>query len=385
MVTNLPNPFALGSGLFVPKRASVFVLLAGALLAGCTVGTRRTATPVAAACMPGSTSWGCQQPVGNAPMQNNPQGYPATGPQPLPMGNQVPANQAPAPRPTATGASAGAGATGTVTTTAIPVDDAINRADLTYLRGRLQADMAELVAALDSTNRARVERIPLIYDNSQTEVNAFAGCSGGKSLLAVTDGLLVLTAHLAQAQATDEVFGTRKLDEYVAYVAKNQRQNQPVVIPPNNFYTNDQRYNAQKLVRQQQLVDEALCFVLAHELGHHYLNHLPCTSVLPLDASEIGIALSSAVPAFNQPAEVAADMAGIRNVIGAGQRRSGYHYTEGGGLMTMRFFQALDNATPAEVFDFERTHPPPSVREPIIRTTAQAVRAGGGISWPWSL
>jgi hypothetical protein len=302
--------------------------------------------------------------------------YPAPGPQQPAAVNPAPVSQAPAAAP----------AGGTPATAATPVDDPINRADVAYLRGRLQSDMGELIAALDSGSRTRVEKIPLVFDGDQSEVNAFASCvSGGKATLAVTDGLLILVAHLAEAQAVDEVFSTRKFDEYVTLVAANQREKQPVVAPPANFYSNAQRFQAQKLLRQQQLVDEAYCFVVGHELAHHYLNHLPCTSNLPLDASEIGIVLTSAVPAFNQPAEAAADMAGVRNVITAGQRRSGYHFTEGGGLMTIRFFQRLDNAPPAEVFDFSRTHPPPSVRDPIIRTTAQAVRAGGGVTWPWSM
>jgi predicted Zn-dependent protease len=87
---------------------------------------------------------------------------------------------------------------------------------------------------------------------------------------------------------------------------------------------------------------------------------------------------------FNQPNESAADVAGITNVLRTGAQRSGYHYTERGALLTMRFFSGLDQSSPIDVFSFERTHPPPSVREPIIRTTAQAVRASAGFRLPWN-
>jgi len=241
------------------------------------------------------------------------------------------------------------------------------------------------VAALDAGSRSRVEKIPLVYDADTSEVNAFASCVQGKSLVAVTDGLLLLVAHLAEAQATDESFGTNKFNEYLGFLLANQRKGSPVPAPPTTFYTAEQRAFPSKLTREWQLIDEALAFVVAHELGHHYLGHLPCTSTLPLDMSELGIALSSAVPAFNQPAEAAADVAATRNVLLAGRARAGTPYTEGGGLMTIRFFAALDQASPGEVFDFERTHPPPSLRDPIIRSTAQAFRATGGFTLPLGL
>jgi hypothetical protein len=104
---------------------------------------------------------------------------------------------------------------------------------------------------------------------------------------------------------------------------------------------------------------------------------------LPLDASEIGILLTGVVPAFNQPAEMAADVAGTRNLLQAGRRRPNSPLTEGGALLTMRFFGALDQASPGDVFNFERTHPPPSLREPIVTSTAQTFRATSGITWPW--
>ena len=36
-------------------------------------------------------------------------------------------------------------------------------------------------------------------------------------------GMLDISGHLAQARAIDELFGLRKVDEYVAFIARNQR------------------------------------------------------------------------------------------------------------------------------------------------------------------
>lgn len=263
-------------------------------------------------------------------------------------------------------------------------DDAINRADTQFQRSRVTAVVGELIAALDPSIRSRVDRLPLTFDPNRNDINAFATCTkSGKATIAVTDGMLVLTAYLAQLQASDEVLATRHFDEYVTYVARNQQPNTPILAPPAQWLPPESRNHPTKVARQQQLNDEMLAFIMAHELAHHYLNHLPCTSVLPLDAAEIGLLLSDVIPAFNQPNEMASDVAGIRNVLEAGRRRSNYRLTEGGALLTMRFFRGLDSANPADLFNFERTHPPPSVREPVVQTTAQAFRASSGISWPW--
>lgn len=333
-------------------------------------------------CAPGDVSWGCRAAASGS--------YPAAlppAPVPTPASNPPRANPAQSP---ASPTSPAAGPSPlTVTPSAAPTpsavgDDAINRADTQFQRARTTSIVAELVQALDAAIQGRVERLPITFDPDRNNVNAFATCTrSGKATIAITDGMLILTAYLAQLAAADEVLATRQFDAYVQYVAKNQRPNAPVLPPPAEWLPAEARNHPTKVARQHQIDDEIIAFVMGHELGHHYLNHLPCTSVLPLDAAEIGIMLTDVVPAFNQPNELAADVAGIRNVLEAGRRRADYHLTEGGALLTMRFFRALDQASPEDFFSFERTHPPPSIREPVIQTAAQAFRTGSGISWPW--
>lgn len=332
---------------------------------GCTVGTRPAPAP-AQACAPGNASWGCQST--NVP----PQGPVANNP--VPPASQVPTQTVPVMAPTQAPAAA----------QPVLVDDPINRADIQYQRSRVLEVNRELVAALPSSQGSRVSQLPLTFDSNPREVNAYAACTrSGKATIAITDGMLALAAYLAQLQAVDEALGSRHFDEYVALVARNQSSQGVLVAPRAEWCPVELRNQASKVSRQHQLDDEIMAFVIAHELGHHYLNHLPCTSILPLNAAEIGLLVTDAIPAFNQPNEVAADVAGINNVLQAGRRRTANQLSETGALLVLRFFQALDQASPDAVFNFERTHPPPSLREPIVRTAAQTFRVSGGVTWPF--
>ncbi|MFO7177955.1 MAG: M48 family metalloprotease [Pseudomonadota bacterium] len=261
--------------------------------------------------------------------------------------------------------------------------DPINAVDINFLRGRAQAVLGELVANLPPAQQQRVQGIPLIPDTEVGEVNAFAACTEkGKAVMAISDGMLDISAHLAQARAIDEIFGSRKVDEYIAFVARNQRPDSPVVRPPPGFFDPTQSVDPRKVQRQHQLLDEQIAFVLGHELAHHYLGHLPCTAG-SVTLSEMNRVLADAVPVFNQPNEAAADAAGVNNVLTTGSRRQGYRFTEGGALLTMQFFGGIDQLSPLDVlFGFERSHPPPAGRVVIIQQTANAFRMTGGQGLP---
>ena len=324
------------------------VLLLAVLLAssGCARESSRPAYPV----------YGPQAP-GNAPPGSAVAGQP--GAQPLPGGVAPGSSVTPSP------------------------NDPINLHDIVFLRQRTERILAELVAALPAVQQTRVTGIPLVVDATPGEVNAFASCSGARSAMAISDGLLQIMSQLARFRAADELSGTNKVGEYIGLIARGARPKQPLPEPPAGFVDPRMDLDPRKLVRQYQLLDEEVAFVLGHELGHHYLGHLPCTAAGSLTLSEIGALLSSAVPGFNQPNELAADVVGINNTLTMGARRGDYRLTEGGALLTLQFFAGLDQLTPADIlFGFERSHPPPQLRTPIIQQTAAAWRATGGVGLP---
>ena len=364
------------------------------LLIGCASDTKR---PAAASPACANGAWGCTAstgPYANTSPYPQQQPYPTSQPgnsQQQPSPSYYPtANAPPGNYPTYLPTPAQNGPAPAVTNTALNPPpfagyDPISAGDVAYLTSHATSVVGELINNLDGTTQSRVRNIPIVYDPNTGDVNAFASCAkSGKSAVTVTNGLLLVTAHLAEAQAVDELYGTRRVDDYIALVAKNQQPGQLVMAPPPGFYTAAQLSDPRKQSREQQVFDEEIGFVLGHELGHHYLNHLPCTSILPLDAAEVGQVITSTVPMFNQPYESAADVAGVNNVLRTGMQRNGYRYTEGGALLTMRFFAGLDQASPIDLFAFERTHPPPSVREPVIRTAAQVFRSTAGIRLPWA-
>jgi hypothetical protein len=263
---------------------------------------------------------------------------------------------------------------------AVSANDPINTVDITWLRRRAGELIADLISALPADSQQRVAGLPLVFDNTPGEVNAFAACDKGRALMAVTDELLRISAYLAQAEATDERFASHKVDQVIQYIATHQRQNQPLATPSGGFFDSRQSADPTKTARQHQVFDEQLAFVLGHELGHHYLGHLGCTAKPdPLGAGDIARVLSGSVPLFNQPNELAADVAGTNNVLSAGARHTGgYAYTENGALLTMRFFQGLHDAAGAPMFDFEASHPSPAIRIPVIQQAAAAWRFTGG-------
>ncbi len=262
-------------------------------------------------------------------------------------------------------------------------NDPVNNHDIGFLRGRAQQILNDLVAALPPQQQGRVNGIPLVVDASPGEVNAFASCSGSSPAMAISDGLLQIQSQLARFRAYDELAGSNKVGEYIGVVARNARPQQPLPEVPAGFVDPRFDLDGRKVTRQYQILDEQLAFVMGHELGHHYLGHLPCTAVSPLTLGQLSSVLANAVPAFNQPNELAADVVGINNTLTMGSRRTDYRLTEGGALLTMQFFAGLDQLTPNDIlFGFERSHPPPQLRTPIIQQAAGTWRATGGVGLP---
>ncbi len=318
---------------------------------------------------PGYGQPGYGQPGYGQPGYGQPGGYPTS----------PPANTAP---PSSTGP-------GPAPTTPPPANpptsnDPINAVDIGWMRQRAGQVLAELVAVLPPTQKQRVDGVPLFADATVGEVNAFAACDDqGLPLMAISDGLLDVIAHLAQFRATDETFGGRRTDAYIELIATKQRAGKPIVQPAAGFVDPAQHVDPRKVARQGVLFDEQLAFVLGHELAHHHLGHTGCAigkgGSRGVHPSDLGRLLSRAAPIFNQPNEVSSDVAGVNNLLTAGSKRSGAKWTEGGSLLVLTFFSGLDRlSAEAILFGFERSHPPPALRVPIVQQTAQTWRATGG-------
>lgn len=263
-------------------------------------------------------------------------------------------------------------------------NDPINRYDKGYLRGRAQSVLKDLVAALPEPQRSQMRPIPLGFDDRPGEVNAFAACVKGRAFMVMTDGLMEIQAQMARAQAHDERFGGNKLDAYAAFVAKGQRKGQPVPRPPSSFYETSKDQDGTKVARQRHLLDEGLAFVLGHELAHHYLSHTGCvgTDATALTPADLARAVSVKVPAFNQANELASDLYGIQNVLGAGSGKQPA-WREDGALLTLRFFLEVRRAHGGNVlFSFQSTHPHPDVRRPVVTRAAETWRKTGGQALP---
>ncbi len=358
--------------LMIPKR-----ILAGLLLAtscACSSSQSRPAAP------PASTVYAQPYPQGQhgAPAPGQPQGqpqqygYPQAPPQYGPA--QQPPPQGPPVNPTLPQPP----------NLAPAAPDAVAHGSVPGLRQIAQDALAELVAALPADRGARVANIPLVIDDRVGEVNAFATCRSGRSAMAITDGLLQILGILSQSQAHDELTGSQKVNEYISFLSSNLTPGKPIPAPPVGFLP--AAMDGRIIARQRQVFEEATAFVLGHELAHHYLGHLGCTAGSdPFGLGTAARVLSDQVPLFNQPNEAAADVEGTINVLDAGRARGGrglYSWTEGGGLLSMRFFAGFGQLSPASILlGFERSHPPPQLRTPLIQQAAANWRSTGGNPW----
>lgn len=252
--------------------------------------------------------------------------------------------------------------------------DPINALHVPSLRKSAERILGELIAALPPDERARVAGVTLVADNALGDVNAYATCDAGGPYIAVSDGLLLVAAHVAQTSAQDELADTDTRTAYLDWLEKSS-----IAPPPPAFYATPFRTDRTKVIRQHELFDEELAFVLGHELAHHYLGHLACNSDGGV-VEHAGQIASDAVPLFNQATELAADVAGTKNVLAAGAARRGYRWTEDGALLVLAAFNRRHPVGAADLlFGFERSHPIPHVRIPIITSTAELWHTSAGL------
>jgi hypothetical protein len=241
----------------------------------------------------------------------------------------------------------------------------------------------ELVSNLSPQNQALVASIPLVFDPT-TDINAFAGCDdGGAPFVAGTEGLLEAIDAISQTKAADELFGTRTYDAYTSAVAPllvSTKGGSPML--PAGVISPVQWADLRRISRAHEMFDEIVGFTFGHELSHHYLGHTGCAhgqpQGVPPAVSDLNRLVSSAIPLFNQPNEIAADSNGCINLLDTGRARASqaYRWNEEGSLWLLDFFARLDRAAGANpLLGFLRTHPNPGLRIPIVQ----------GVSATWHL
>jgi hypothetical protein len=244
-------------------------------------------------------------------------------------------------------------------------------------QAEVRAVARELVSNLSRQNQALVASIPLVFDPS-TDVNAFAGCDDvGAPFVAGTEGLLEAIDAISQTKATDEQFGTRTYDAYTSAVAPALLSGGGRAMLPPGIVSPAAWVDPARISRAHEIFDEIVAFTFGHELSHHYLGHTGCAhgqpQGVPPAVSDLGRLLSSAVPLFNQPNEIAADTNGCINTLDSGSVRAAqaYRWNEEGAFWLLDFFARLERASGASpLLGFLRTHPNPGLRIPIVQGVA---------------
>ena len=240
--------------------------------------------------------------------------------------------------------------------------------------------IAEDVAALTPDNQARVRGIPLVFDPNPYEINAYAACDPqGNPGIVGTEGLLEAIDAIAQTRATDELFGTRTYDQYIAAVVPGLVSSAqasaalPAGIIPANVWNDPRRWS-----RAHEWFDEIVAFTFGHELSHHWLGHTGCANGTPNPLGMVQGLLSRFGPTnFTQPAEFQADTEGMNTMLAAARARvPQYRWNEEGALALLDFFLHLEQSSAPGVANqikvaFLGSHPPSALRIPVVQATAR--------------
>ena len=231
------------------------------------------------------------------------------------------------------------------------------------MQAEVRLVLDELIRNLGVEDQKKVTGIPLKFQTDPNELNAYAGCEAGSPYMAATQGILDAIDGMAQTKSTDELYGTKTYDAYVAAVTPklNSSSGGSAAIPLGTIplaYLADPR----RLSRAHELFDDIVAFTFGHELAHHYLGHTGCANgatQLQQGLAVLGHLGTQLVPVFNQPNELAADNVGLFNVLDTGRaRRPQFEWSEKGGLILLDFFDRLERAAGGSpLVAFLHSHP----------------------------
>jgi hypothetical protein len=236
--------------------------------------------------------------------------------------------------------------------------------------------LAELIRGLPQNYQAKVTGIPLNFGET-VEINAFAGCENGVAFMEGTQGFLLATDAISQTRATDEMFGTRTYEAYVAKIVPSiiaDPKTNPAL--PLGIISPQQWANGPRLSRAREIYQDIVAFTFGHELAHHYLGHTGCANGAAQDGLARLLNLAShVVPVWSQLYESQADQGGTVGSLETGKaRRPQYRWSEAGGVFLLDFFARLDQASGGGVLhplNLLASHPNPGLRIPMVQNIAR--------------
>lgn len=255
---------------------------------------------------------------------------------------------------------------GTRTARADEVAPELEGADL---RVKAQAELRKLVSGLPQNDQRRLTGIYVAFDANVSDPIAQIACDDdGDYVVLLSDAMLRLLAHIARAESYDEANGSRKVEDYAAFLVRTQIPGRRLLPPPPGFYIAEKPADT-----YEERLSDALAFVVGRELTHFRAGDHVCpkptatkesgddtwTSAEQRKASEIA---GSVYP--GRQAE--RDNEAIVRVLDAGR-------SERGALALLRFFTQFEAerliAVGRFVPSYLATHPSAAVRGASLRRT----------------
>jgi hypothetical protein len=253
----------------------------------------------------------------------------------------------------------------------VRADEIAPELETQVLRQKAQAELKRVFAGLSDGDRRRLAGTYLAVDPDPSDPYAVAACDDdGDYVVVVSDAMLRLVANVARAQSYDEANGSRRIEEYATYVARNQIPGRRLTPPPPGFYTADSPGST-----GEERLRESLAFVVTRELVSERAGDLVCPH--PTATKEHGddewtekerrVALEAASRLY--PGSAAArDAEATARVLDAGR-------SERGALGLMRYFEQTetDRATfvPRATPTYLTHHPSAATRAATIAGASQ--------------
>jgi hypothetical protein len=259
----------------------------------------------------------------------------------------------------------------------VSADEIAPELETQELRQKAGAELKRVFAGLADGDRRRLAGTYLAVDPDPSDPYAIAACDDdGDYVVVVSDAMLRLVANVARAQSYDEANGSRRVEEYASYVARNQIPGRRLTPPPPGFYTAESPGST-----EEERLRESLAFVVARELVSARAGDLVCPHPTATKehgddewtAKERRVALEGASRLYpGNPAP--RDAEATARVLDAG-------LTERGALGLMRFFEQTerDRATfaPRATPTYLTHHPSAATRAGTIASAAQQRATAG--------